>query len=316
MSDHGESRSDDYLWDRSGDPDPEIVELERLLSPFGYRASSVDGAVSRGRRWVWFALAAGVAVAISVAALSLFSSDDDPKLVVAATGRRLYEKSEFVAAAGRDRLTLDEVGEFRFRHGSRVVVERVKKDRTSLFLHPNGQLHAFVGADAKPEFFQVGTPAARCVDLGCEYTLEVFDDGSAYVHVLGGRVAFRNGDREVFVPAGAVCRADAKFGSGTPLFKEDIADLDALVRAFDEARDLPAAERRKRARALMKRTEFVEHALPIWHLLQDVDDEIAREAVVTLRRLDPTLSQIVDIDARPDAEVRDLWKKQLFGYWW
>ena len=29
--------SDEYLWDRSGEPDPEIERLEKLLSPFRYR---------------------------------------------------------------------------------------------------------------------------------------------------------------------------------------------------------------------------------------------------------------------------------------
>ena len=31
--------SDDYLWDRSGPPDPEIARLEELLRPFGQQQS-------------------------------------------------------------------------------------------------------------------------------------------------------------------------------------------------------------------------------------------------------------------------------------
>ena len=38
--------SDDYLWDRSGDPDPEIENLEKLLGSYG--SSRVPLADARG----------------------------------------------------------------------------------------------------------------------------------------------------------------------------------------------------------------------------------------------------------------------------
>ena len=34
------AEDDDYLWDRSGAPDPEVVRLEALLAPLGHRGSA------------------------------------------------------------------------------------------------------------------------------------------------------------------------------------------------------------------------------------------------------------------------------------
>ena len=35
--------SDDYLWDRSGPPDPDVQRLEELLSPLRHEAPLDDG---------------------------------------------------------------------------------------------------------------------------------------------------------------------------------------------------------------------------------------------------------------------------------
>ena len=71
--------SDDYLWDRSGPPDPEVARLEALLRPFGQQEPAPAPPVSleprvtessrpahiRSRRvWVPFAAAAMVAMVI------------------------------------------------------------------------------------------------------------------------------------------------------------------------------------------------------------------------------------------------------------
>ena len=34
--------NDDYLWDQSGPPDPEIVRLEETLAPFRHRTRPLD----------------------------------------------------------------------------------------------------------------------------------------------------------------------------------------------------------------------------------------------------------------------------------
>lgn len=68
--------NDDYLWNRSGEPDPEVERLERVLGRYRYQAKPVSPALhSRlsGRRLGWISLAAvAAAVLIGLAALWMF----------------------------------------------------------------------------------------------------------------------------------------------------------------------------------------------------------------------------------------------------
>src|SRR4051812_36237839 len=60
--------ADDYLWDPTAAPDPEIERLEALLRPAAYRATPLRAAEMPRRRrhlrmGVWAALAAAVVLA-------------------------------------------------------------------------------------------------------------------------------------------------------------------------------------------------------------------------------------------------------------
>ena len=65
----------DYLWDRSGEPDKEIQELEELLAPLGYRPRPLqipaDVAPERRRR-LYPALAIAATIALAALALGLW----------------------------------------------------------------------------------------------------------------------------------------------------------------------------------------------------------------------------------------------------
>src|SRR3974377_262609 len=52
---------DDYLWDRSGTPDPEVERLERVLAPLRYRHREV-----RSSRAPWAVAAAVIGVAAAL----------------------------------------------------------------------------------------------------------------------------------------------------------------------------------------------------------------------------------------------------------
>ena len=61
----------DYLWDKSGDPDPEIERLEKLLTPLGHRAERGRGQVLAlpsqriwNRAWVPIAIAASMLIVV------------------------------------------------------------------------------------------------------------------------------------------------------------------------------------------------------------------------------------------------------------
>ena len=48
-------KSDDYLWDRSGEPDPEIQHLETLLGRFRYDSPTpIFPVIVSERRWAFF----------------------------------------------------------------------------------------------------------------------------------------------------------------------------------------------------------------------------------------------------------------------
>ena len=60
---------EDYLWDRSGPPDPEVERLEKLLAPLGHRGTAVAPA-----RKPWRAMAAAAAVVLAAASLWRFQA--------------------------------------------------------------------------------------------------------------------------------------------------------------------------------------------------------------------------------------------------
>jgi hypothetical protein len=70
--------SDDYLWDKSGEPDPEVVRLEKALAPLRHEGQWQEPKrpIRRGLVWGAFgALALAASVAIAVASLG---NGDDP----------------------------------------------------------------------------------------------------------------------------------------------------------------------------------------------------------------------------------------------
>ena len=320
MSEH------DYLFDKTGRPDPDVERLERLLSPLAHRGGAAprpSSAVPLSVRhtWRWTSAFAAVTAAAAVLLVVSWSRDtapvrrpEGPALTVVGAGRQLAEASWVESGAERAELTLGTVGHVTLDPGARLQVRRLQHDETHLFLE-RGTLHALVSAHARPRFFQVMTPATRCVDLGCRYTLRVDGAGDAEVVVETGQVAFENDGREVYVPAGATCRATRAHGAGTPRHEAAPAALVEAVRAFDADRALAADARRARADALLAATATVEDSLAAWHLLQDPDDEVARRARERLIAVAGAPGGGAGGPARPDAAERERWKEHLAPSW-
>lgn len=64
--------NDDYLWDKSGDPDPEIQELEEILAPLRYQPKPLIIPVTRKRNYLpLLAIAATVLIALLAAGVWL-----------------------------------------------------------------------------------------------------------------------------------------------------------------------------------------------------------------------------------------------------
>lgn len=57
--------NDDYLWDKSGEPDPHIQELEEILAPLRYQRRALVLPLVRRRNYLPLAIAATLLIALS-----------------------------------------------------------------------------------------------------------------------------------------------------------------------------------------------------------------------------------------------------------
>lgn len=280
-----EERIDDerYLWEGTGEPDPEIARLEALLSPLGHRPRPLRVPARRPvRRWVRvlvpaLAVAAMAFLVASAAWVSWTARRDgwDVQRVGGApvvggvrvagdlAGARLGVGGWLVTdGASRARIAVGEIGEVDVDPNTRLqlVTSGGHEHRMAL---ARGTIHATIWAP--PKFFYVDTPSAVAVDLGCAYTLQVADDGSGAIRVTHGWVGFQSGGREVFIPEGAVCATRPGPGPGTPRYEDAPAGYgDALaVLDFGGAADA----RRGPALDLVLSSARPRDALTLWHLL-------------------------------------------------
>ena len=146
----------------------------------------------------------------------------------------------------------DAVGSLTVERGSRLRLTGQRE-----FALEKGTVEALIWAP--PGSFVINTPAAKAVDLGCRYTLQVGDDGDGLLTVQVGWVAFQAGNRESFIPAGAACRTYSKRGPGTPYQADSPETFRNAVDAFDRG-DSAALPR------LLNASRPAD-TLTLWHLL-------------------------------------------------
>jgi hypothetical protein len=261
--------SDDYLWDGSGPPDPEVQRLEGALRPLGHRGSPADllarlEAPRAPQPRVaprWQAAVAVVALLAAVVALQGPPSGTGragrgPWDVSAIDGTpRIAREMVETDATSRARIDVGSIGTVLVESESRVRLLDHRASRYRLSLE-RGTLRAVVWAP--PGEFLVDTPSARAVDLGCAYTIAVDARGSGLLTVESGWVALEHGGREAFVPAGARCPTRRHVGPGLPSY------LDASP-AFQDA--LAAFERGEPALDGVLRHARARDAMTLWHLL-------------------------------------------------
>ena len=282
---------DDYLWDRTGEPDPDVVRLEEMLGtlrhdrPLGQLPSPPPADIgatpqlSMGKRVLYVATTLAAAAALILMACAAWLTVLQPRIgwaVESLDGEPLIDghRIDGISRLGvggwletntdsRARVNAGPIGRIVVEPNTRVqlVEARGREHRMSL---AQGTIHARIWAP--PKFFYVNTPAAVAVDLGCAYTLHVNPDGSGLVRVTHGWVAFQNGDRESFIPEQAVCATRPGVGPGTPRY-EDVPD------AYASALDLldfgdPADPGRAAALDLVLSRARPRDALTLWHLLR------------------------------------------------
>lgn len=133
----------------------------------------------------------------------------------------------------------------------RVVSDRRDQHRLDL---AHGSIYARISAP--PRLFFVDTKSGTAIDLGCEYALNMAEDGSGVLRVTKGWVSFQWAARESLVPAGAMCRIGPPGGPGLPYFEDAMPEF---IRSVEEGQ--PDA---------MLRDARVRDTLTLWHLLSRV----------------------------------------------
>jgi hypothetical protein len=339
---------DDYLWDGSGEPDPEVQKLETALGRYRHNqpAPAFDQLAEirpEKQRWNFFnlrweyqlgAVAASLLLAVTVFLLMRQKSSRDlgPSWDVARLEgaprvgwHSLGEKSgpgklgigQTLVTDGSSRasITLDETGRVEVDPGSRLRLVRSGPGRKRLSLE-RGTIRAVIWAP--PGEFVVDTPSAVAVDLGCVYTLHVDDSGAGLLHTTMGWVGFKLNGSESFIPAGAICQTRPKIGPGTPYF-EDASPLfrDALSK-FDFTTTTPSE--RNALLGILLADSRKDDALTLWHLLSRVGDADRPRVYDRLASLAPPPAGVTrDGILRLDRPMLDVWWNSLgFGdiYLW
>jgi hypothetical protein len=248
-----------YLWDRSGEIDPEVQDLERKLSALRWTADR-EAPAPAARRTAWWGWAAAAAVLIVAAAGLQWGVHPRVETAWETGGRRVFLGETLTTKNNRLRLAADEVGQVEIEPNSVVRIGESSGKRQQLELR-QGTLHALIWAP--PTLFQVETRSSRAIDLGCQYTLSVDERGKGLLHVETGWVAFQSGKLESFIPAGASCRTQPVRGPGIPFFDDAPQTLRDALAEWESTADYATLERV----ILVARPR---DGLTLWHMLPRV----------------------------------------------
>lgn len=244
----------DYLWDRSGEPEPEVKALEERLAVLLREPPRLPELPARHEAlppaWRRLFVTAPLVLAASLllaAGLASLDHENGWEVQWSDSADRMPRLSpgEWLET-GRDtaRISVGEIGTLQLGPGTRLrlVSDTPGNHRVALAL---GTIHARIWAP--PRRFFVETPATTAIDLGCAYTLSTDEAGNGRLVVTSGWVSLEwkspGGVDEVAVPAGASCRVAAGAGPGTPVWDDAPAP-------FREAHDrFEAGEGHDRERA-------------------------------------------------------------------
>lgn len=295
---------DSYLWDRTGEPDPEVARLEELLSPLAHRntppplprrTSRRGGLAIAGRVLsaaaalvvgfgLWFVLG-GVGGAWTVEGLEGAPLVDGT--AISADGVLRRGGQLITDAVSRARIDVGRIGRVVVDPDSHVALlaSGVREHRLSL---ERGTIHARIWAP--PRFFFVNTPFAETIDLGCAFTLQVGDDGAGLVRVTHGWVQFAHDGREAYIPEGAVGTTRPGVGPGTPRFADAPSGFAAALDTLDYGPSDDGA--RREALDYLLANARKQDALTLWHLLSRGSEEERVRVFEHLSTLSPPPSGV------------------------
>jgi len=333
--------NDAYLWDGSGQPDPELQRLESLLAQFRHREvplvlpQAAPAKLGYFRtlflQFPWLPRFAAVAVAaIVLITVSVFYlrtariSPSGPAWEVARLagtpqiGSQLITAGQFAAklrvgqtletdGTSRASIWQTDLGEIMIDPNSRVRLLQTD-DRHKRLQLDIGTIHAMIWA--RPGQFVVDTPSAVAVDLGCAYTLQVSADGSGSIRTTRGWVGFHLNGRESFIPAGAMCPTRPKVGPGTPYFEDASESFRAALADLDFAAS--SSDARASSLATVLSQARAKDGLTLWHLLSRTDGSDRAKVYDRFASLVPPPPGVTrDGILHLDQSMLDLWWNAL-----
>ncbi len=330
MNNRLDQPNDDYLWDRSGPPDADVARLESLLSRHRYAgAASIRPAavlaersarpmpIPRPARRSPQRTAIAAMIALALVAGWLCPRPQTAWRVEPIDGAPTLASSHLRSAASlhagqwlqtdsasRARIQIARLGEVRVDPGTRIRILPGPADQRLLDL-ARGSIHASV--TAPPRMFQVNTPAARAIDMGCEYTLRIDDSGAGELRVLLGYVLLEWGGRAVTIPMnGGTCLTRPGHGPGTPFFD------DASPRFIDQLRRLDFDSAGDAALNAVLSEARPRDALSLWHLLRSVRPEQRADVYDRLSQLKPPPQRVSRTGVLAlDPAMLDQWWDQM-----
>jgi hypothetical protein len=332
-------KSADYLWDRSGEPDPEIQHLERLLGRFRHDSPTpIFPEIVPERRWAFFpwrlqffpALATATVGMAAIVAVTFMVYRTKPTPTTLAgwdvsdvqgtprigqkpisakdgTGRLGIGQMLETDSQSRASLQADDTGKIEVDPSTRLRLLSMGSELKWIALD-RGTIHTFIWAP--PGQFVVDTPSAVTVDLGCAYTLQVDDSGAGMVRTSLGWVGFKLNGHESFIPAGAACATRPKVGPGTPYFEDASTEFRSALAKFDF--EDTTSQQRAHDVAIILSEARNRDALTLWHLLARVDDQQRELVYDRLSQLVPPPAAVTKEGIlRLDQPMLDLWWNEL-----
>jgi len=347
-------KDDDYLWDPTATPDPDIERLEQMLGKLRgngtapriapnveRRTTSAERRTANGERRTYVgvrflgpALAAAAAIVLMVG----LTWRNAPTSAEATVGKASWEVSVLIGTprvgasvlvgegriaigqtlttdgGSRAKMEVSDIGQVTVDESTRVRLADTRDGHHRLALE-RGTLHAVI--TAPPGQFVVNTPSATATDLGCIYSLHVDDDGAGMLSVEAGWVAFEERGRESFVPAGASSRTDRVNGPGTPRYDDTEQAFRDALDDIDNGRD--AARKAVSLRFVLEHARGRD-AMTLWHLIPRVTGQ-DRTAVIDALASHVPMPAAVTRDAvlRLDRAALDQWWDTLGldeASWW
>jgi hypothetical protein len=336
-----QGQPEDYLWDRSGTPDPEIAHLERALGRFRQSEALRPLPSLQPRGWweplLWsrgFRIAAAVGVMLFAVAVTpgvvrriaepaalckVFCVAGAPRvdgLPLTSSGSLAAGGVVETGSASQVEVRFGLIGRITVYPDSRLRVVEVRRGRYRMALD-HGKI--FARTLAPPFTFVVDTPGPTAYDLGCSFTMETDARGSGRLQVLTGWVQLEWDDRQVLIPGGAVCPLRPGGALGTPYF-EDTGEAfrSALARLDFEQEDPPIRAATLSALLAAARPR---DAYSLMEMLNTSSGEERRRIVDRAMELVPPPPDVTRAGLlRGDPGMMDAWRKQLglgeVKRWW